>query len=42
MWISEQAGSSVQVPGIGKQIRQMFLGGRPGRRDEDARRSPKK
>jgi prephenate dehydrogenase len=42
MWISKQADSSAQIPGVGKQIRQMFLGGRPGRRDEDARRSPKK
>jgi prephenate dehydrogenase len=42
MWISEQTGSSVQIPNAGRQIRQMFLGGRPGRRDEDTRRSRKK
>ena len=42
MWIKEQTGSSVQIPGVGRQIRQMFLGNRPGRREEDTRRSRKK
>jgi prephenate dehydrogenase len=42
MWIEEQTGSSVQIPGAGRQIRQMFLGNMRGRREEDARRSRKK
>jgi prephenate dehydrogenase len=42
MWIKEQTGSSVQIPGVGKQIRQMFLGNRPGRPEEGLRRSRKK
>jgi prephenate dehydrogenase len=42
MWIEEQTGSSVQIPGAGRQIRQMFLGNVRGRREEDTRRSRKK
>jgi prephenate dehydrogenase len=42
MWVKEQTGSSVQIPGMGRQIRQMFLGNRPGRREKDPRRSRKR
>ena len=32
MWIKEQALSSDQMPSLGRQVRQMFLGNRLGRR----------
>ena len=39
MWIEGRAAGSTEMPGMGTQIRRMFLGDRSNRREEDSRRS---
>ena len=42
MWVREQSLKSDQIPTLGKQIRQMFLGKRPDSREEDIKKARKK